>query len=79
MWTSMSLLGATNGVHDCPYSTPKWSAEGVRCLRTSNLTKGGWDWRDSRFVTESENENRSKRGRLEAGDTVLSREAGDTR
>lgn len=44
------------------------------CLRTSNLSEGGWNWADRRFVSDAEFVERSKRGVIEPGDIVLSRE-----
>ncbi|MCA0180201.1 MAG: restriction endonuclease subunit S [Actinobacteria bacterium] len=70
----LPLEEVTAQVIDCPHSTPKWTESGVRCLRTSNLTRGGWDWTDSRFVSEADHLARSRRGELAEGDIVLSRE-----
>jgi type I restriction enzyme S subunit len=61
-------------VNDCPHSTPLWTATGVRCIRTSNLSAGDWDWTDERFVSEDTYHERSRRGYLSSGDIVLSRE-----
>ncbi len=64
----------TSAINDCPHSTPKWEPEGMVCLRTSNLGRGRWIWRDTRYVSPSAFEIRSSRGYLETGDIVLSRE-----
>ena len=61
-------------VIDCPHSTPRWSESGVICLRTSNLGKGEWIWTDTRFVTEEDYKERTKRSEILPNDIVLSRE-----
>lgn len=61
-------------VIDCPHTTPTWVNSGVVCLRTPNLVKGGWDFSETRFVSEATHTARTKRASLEAGDIVLSRE-----
>lgn len=61
-------------IWDCPHSTPKWTESGVICLRTPNLTRGGWDWRDTRFVDPAQFVARSKGGGAQPGDIILSRE-----
>jgi type I restriction enzyme S subunit len=73
-WPMRRLHDVCEQINDCPHSTPAWKPEGVVCLRTSNLTTGGWDWEDTRFVSEAEYVERSRRGYLAAGDIVLSRE-----
>ncbi|WP_236966939.1 restriction endonuclease subunit S [Microbacterium aurantiacum] len=71
--TSIALADVAE-IWDCPHSTPKWTKQGVVCLRTSNLTVGDWDWSDTRFVDEEQYVIRSKGGGARAGDIVLSRE-----
>lgn len=73
-WLQKTLNAACEGIYDCPHSTPKWSEHGVICLRTSNLTTGGWDWTDTRFVTKEMYRNRSARAFIAEGDLILSRE-----
>ncbi|HFG2072046.1 restriction endonuclease subunit S [Vibrio cholerae] len=73
-WETKSLKEVSKHINDCPHSTPKWTDAGVICLRTSNLTKGGWNWDDTRFVSDETYNERSKRGKLEQGDIILSRE-----
>lgn len=73
-WPARALNEACDEINDCPHSTPAWTEEGVICLRTSNLTEGGWNWTDTRYVSEATYDERSKRGRVEPGDIVLSRE-----
>ncbi len=73
-WPTRALKEACDAINDCPHSTPVWTEEGMICLRTSNLTDGGWDWSDTRYVSDATYDERSKRGHLEPGDIVLSRE-----
>ncbi|GAA4431524.1 restriction endonuclease subunit S [Georgenia halophila] len=61
-------------IWDCPHSTPKWTESGAVCLRTPNLTAGGWNWEDTRFVDEEQFGRRSKGGGAQPGDIILSRE-----
>ncbi|MDO9115560.1 MAG: restriction endonuclease subunit S [Polaromonas sp.] len=73
-WVTQALQKVCDPINDCPHSTPDWTESGMRCLRTSNLTIGGWNWVDTRYVSESTFHDRSKRGYLVPGDIVLSRE-----
>ncbi|OOE92360.1 restriction endonuclease subunit S [Salinivibrio sp. AR647] len=73
-WETKSLKEVSEHINDCPHSTPKWTDAGVICLRTSNLTKGGWNWEDTRYVSDETYNERTKRGKLEQGDIILSRE-----
>ncbi|MEV0776239.1 restriction endonuclease subunit S [Streptomyces sp. NPDC050428] len=73
-WPSKILDSVTEQINDCPHSTPKWTEEGEICLRTSNLLYGSWDWTDTRFVSKETFLDRSRRGSVEPGDIILSRE-----
>ena len=73
-WERKNLSEIVQSVIDCPHSTPRWSDKGKVAVRTSNLTKGGWNWNDKRFVTEEEFHDRSKRAFVKEGDIILSRE-----
>ena len=73
-WKKHALQTICEAINDCPHSTPEWTESGVVCLRTSNLTAGEWDWKDTRYVSEDTFHERSKRGYLRPGDIVLSRE-----
>ena len=59
---------------DCTHSTPRWTGSGVVCLRTSNLGKGEWNWADTRFVTEEDYAERTRRSEVLPNDIILSRE-----
>ena len=73
-WESAKLADICEGIFDCPHSTPKWADDGLICLRTSNLSKGRWQWEDTRFVSDETFAERSRRAEILAGDIVLSRE-----
>lgn len=67
-------LEACSSVIDCPHSTPIWMDAGEVCVRTSNLTKGGWNWNDKRYVSPEAFRMRSARSFVSEGDVILSRE-----
>ena len=73
-WEFFELQAVTECIVDCPHSTPDWTDNGIICLRTSNLTEGGWNWDDTRYVTEEDYRNRTSRAEIFSGDIILSRE-----
>ncbi|MBE0148642.1 restriction endonuclease subunit S [Serratia sp. PL7] len=73
-WPLRKLKDVCDNVIDCPHSTPKWVDNGTICIRTSNLSKGGWVWSDKRFVSEDTYLERTKRSVVDEGDIILSRE-----
>ena len=73
-WEKPPLEDLCEKVIDCPHSTPRWSGSGVICLRTSNLGNGEWNWADTRFVTEEDYTERTRRSEILPNDIVLSRE-----
>ncbi|PPC62446.1 restriction endonuclease [Pantoea sp. ICBG 1758] len=73
-WSIKKLNDICDNVIDCSHSTPKWVDDGIICVRTSNLSKGGWIWSDSRFVNNETYLERTKRSIVEKGDIILSRE-----
>ena len=73
-WKKPLLEDLCEKVIDCPHSTPRWSGSGVICLRTSNLGKGEWNWADTRFVTEEDYTERTRRSEILPNDIILSRE-----
>jgi type I restriction enzyme S subunit len=70
----LTLVDAGVTVIDCPHSTPKWTEDGKICLRTSNLGKGDWIWQDTRYISDDDFRERSRRAPVDPGDIVLSRE-----
>ena len=73
-WEKPRLEDLCKKVIDCPHSTPRWTGSGVVCLRTSNLGKGEWNWADTRFVTEKDYTERTRRSEVLPNDIILSRE-----
>ena len=73
-WEKPRLEDLCKKVIDCPHSTPRWTGSGVVCLRTSNLGKGEWNWADTRFVTEKDYAERTRRSEVLPNDIILSRE-----
>ena len=73
-WEKPRLEDLCKKVIDCPHSTPRWTGSGVVCLRTSNLGKGEWNWADTRFVTEEDYTERTRRSEVRPNDIILSRE-----
>jgi len=69
-----SSLAELAEIWDCPHSTPSWTTTGEVCLRTPNLSRGGWNWDDTRYVDVKQFNARSKGGGARAGDIILSRE-----
>lgn len=73
-WKVEELEVVCERIVDCPHSTPKWAETGIICLRTSNLTEGGWNWDDTRYVTDEDYKIRTSRSEITPGDIILSRE-----
>jgi type I restriction enzyme S subunit len=59
---------------DCPHSTPKWTAFGKLCLRTTNFRKGYLDLSEKNFVSDDTFNERIQRLRPAQGDVLYSRE-----
>ena len=60
---------------DCPHSTPEWLDEGIPVIRNYNLSGGRFDFTKPSFVDEETYISRIKRGKPEADDIIISREA----
>jgi type I restriction enzyme S subunit len=73
-WPHEPLALLCETIADCPHSTPRWTDQGEVCIRTSNLTCGGWDWSDKRYVSIDDYTLRSRRSEIAPGDIILSRE-----
>ena len=73
-WPRRRLRDVCDAINDCPHSTPRWTVAGEVCLRTSNLSTGGWDWSDTRYVSPQDYSVRSARAEIAPGDVILSRE-----
>lgn len=74
-YTVEKLDNLLTDVIDCPHSTPRWSVSGKRVVRNFNLKDGNLDFSDGYFVDEGTYLARVRRGRPEANDIIISREA----
>ena len=74
-YTVEKLDNLLTDVIDCPHSTPRWSVSGKRVVRNFNLKDGNLDFSDGYFVDEGTYLARIRRGRPEANDIIISREA----
>jgi type I restriction enzyme S subunit len=75
-WSVKSLSEVSEAVVDCPHSTPKWSNEGVICIRTSQFKPGQLDLNDVRYVSEEIYQERVQRLPPREDDILYSREGG---
>jgi type I restriction enzyme S subunit len=75
-WIWSPVETVCSAIVDCPHSTPKWTMEGLVCLRTTNFHPGYLDLNDVRFVSEETYRQRTVRLRPRAGDVLYSREGG---
>lgn len=75
-WPLSSVAEVCSIVVDCPHSTPKWTAAGEVCLRTTNFFATGLDLREVRYVSSETYRERVLRLTPDAGDVVYSREGG---
>ena len=75
-WEAKRLDKVCSDIVDCPHSTPKWTATGKICVRTSQFKPGKLDLSDCRFVSESTFAERIARLKPAADDILYSREGG---
>jgi type I restriction enzyme, S subunit len=75
-WETTTVDGVCETVVDCPHSTPKWSATGEVCLRTTNFFATGLDVREVRYVSAETYRERAARLVPAPDDVVYSREGG---
>lgn len=73
-WGVMEEL-CTNIV-DCPHSTPKWTEEGMLCVRTTEFRAGYLDLSKVKYVSAETFEKRIERLKPATGDVLYSREGG---
>ncbi len=75
-WATRRVDSLCEQVVDCPHSTPKWTDEGVRVLRSKNIRGGRLDLgAQASFTTEEHYSERTKRAVPRSGDLVVTREA----
>ncbi len=75
-WTLVTPEHISTHIVDCPHSTPKWTASGVCCLRTTNFKPGILDLELVRYVSEETYKERIVRLEPKSGDILYSREGG---
>ena len=73
-WVWTSIEAVANLIVDCPHSTPKWTNEGMICVRTTEFHPGVLDLTHARFVSRETYLTRNKRAVPESGDILFSRE-----
>jgi len=77
-WTSNTSIAPLKElcthIIDCPHSTPKWTASGKICLRTTNFRKGYLDLTTMNYVSNDTFKERTRRLKPEKNDILYSRE-----
>ena len=71
-----SLGELAEAIVDCPHSTPRWTSEGVICVRTTDFLPGRLDLSAPRYVSRDTFNQRNSRLVPRAGDVLYSREGG---
>lgn len=75
-WKWLKIQEVCQSIVDCPHSTPKWTAHGKICVRTTNFRPNQLDLSEVRFVSEKTFRDRVGRLTPHAGDVLYSREGG---
>ena len=75
-WTIEPLSRVTSHVVDCPHTTPKWTNQGVLCIKTNQVKAGYLDLTTPYFVSEDTYRVRVKRLEPEQNDVLYIREGG---
>ena len=75
-WKVASVESVCEVVVDCPHSTPRWTTDGLICVRTTSFKLGFLDLSDVRYVSESTYNERTSRLAPKSGDVLYSREGG---
>lgn len=75
-WVWASLEQICGAIVDCPHSTPRWTEEGVICVRTTEFLPGKLKLDNVRYVSEATYQHRIARLEPNAGDVLYSREGG---
>lgn len=73
-WNNSPLVSLLSNIADCPHSTPKWTAEGKICVRTTALKPFNLDLTEQKNVSQETYIERTKRLEPKAGDILYSRE-----
>ena len=75
-WTIEPLSRIASHVIDCPHTTPKWTNEGVLCIKTNQVKTGYLDLSTPYFVSEDTYRIRVKRLEPKQWDILYIREGG---
>lgn len=75
-WNNSTLEEIAASIVDCPHSTPKWTDEGVICVRTNQFRPGYLDLTSTRYVSAETYRERVQRLEPSPGDILYSREGG---
>ena len=75
-WTVEPLSRVASHVVDCPHTTPKWTNQGVLCIKTNQVKAGYLDLTTPYFVSEDTYRVRVKRLEPEQNDVLYIREGG---
>ncbi|MFT7007251.1 MAG: type I restriction enzyme S subunit [Colwellia sp.] len=73
-WNNSPLVSLLSNIADCPHSTPKWTAEGKICVRTTAFKPFNLDLTEQKKVSQETYIERTKRLEPKAGDILYSRE-----
>lgn len=69
-----NIQSVCSNVVDCPHSTPKWTDDGMICLRTTNFKRGYLDLSEKNYVSSDTFDKRNARLVPRSGDVLYSRE-----
>ena len=69
-----NIQSVCSNVVDCPHSTPKWTDDGMICLRTTNFKRGYLDLSEKNYVCSDTFDKRNARLVPRSGDVLYSRE-----
>lgn len=75
-WRLKNLFEVSAALIDCPHSTPKWTTEGMICVRTSQFRAGQLDLAEAQYVSEKTYHERVQRLVPMEDDILYSREGG---
>ena len=75
-WTIEPLSRVASHVVDCPHTTPKWTNQGVLCIKTNQVKASYLDLTTPYFVSEDTYRARVKRLEPEQNDVLYIREGG---
>jgi type I restriction enzyme S subunit len=73
-WAVVSLESISNGIFDCPHSTPSFVSSGYSVVRTPDIITGTLDLSKALMVSKETYLERVKRAEPHANDILLSRE-----